>query len=265
MKIAYSKYNAFNIFKPVIKNPGYPSLNMNLDLDMKFNKENIITGYGVYAISLKHEINKNKIIYLGKFQGEKNNIKGGDPRSRWFKHIATATLLHKNLLWRSKIFLTKEIMRSLKYLKNDSKNLKLLHGSIFNLTESELIKKVNKKNGLQISKNRIRFCTQNFNLFYKGRPNTELEINEILKKFDCHYWKIDSDKFKIKSEIEKSMKKIEDRIIDIYKDKLPMNDEYKINEKNFYHYNPDNLIDVDTSTFISFNNDIVKSIKNFLV
>ena len=34
MKIEYSKYNAFNIFKPVIKNPGYPSLNMNLDLGM---------------------------------------------------------------------------------------------------------------------------------------------------------------------------------------------------------------------------------------
>tara|TARA_Y100000996_G_C22426855_1_gene603887 strand:- start:77 stop:874 length:798 start_codon:yes stop_codon:yes gene_type:complete len=265
MKIEYSKYNAFNIFKPVIKNPGYPSLNMNLDLDMKFNKENIITGYGVYAISLKHEVNKNKIIYIGKFQGEKKNIKGGDPRSRWFKHIATATLLHRNLLWRSKRLLIKEIIRSLKHLKNDTENLKLLYGSIFNLSESELIKKINKENGLQISKNRMRLCTQNFNLFYKGRPNTEVEINEILKKFDCHYWKVESDKFKKKSEIKQQMDKIEGKIIDIYKDKLPMNNEYKVNEKNFYHYNPDNLIDVDSSTFISFNSNIVKLIKNFLI
>ena len=264
MKIAYKKYNAFNIFKPVIKNPGYPSLNMNLDLK-KFNKGDVITGYGIYAISLKHEANKNKIIYLGKFQGEKKNIKSGDPRSRWFKHIATATLLHRNLLWRSKRLLIEEINRSLKHLKNDSGNLKILYGSIFNLSESELIKKVNKKDGLQISKNRMRFCTQNFNLFYKGRINTEVEINEILKKFDCHYWKVDSDKFKKKSEIKTQMKKIEDKIIDIYKNKLPMNDQYKIDEKNFYHYNPNNLIDVDTSTFIGFNSNILKLIKNFLI
>ena len=61
------------------------------------------------------------------------------------------------------------------------------------------------------------------------------------------------------------MKKIEDKIIDIYKNKLPMNDQYKIDEKNFYHYNPNNLIDVDTSTFIGFNSNILKLIKNFLI
>ena len=74
-------------------------------------------------------------------------------------------------------------------------------------------------------------------------------------------WKKSFNKYQnlLNHEIKKQMKLIKNNIIDIYKNKLPMNDEYKINEKNFYHYNPDNLIDVDTCTFISFNNDILKN------
>ena len=39
---------------------------------------------------------------------------------------------------------------------------------------------------MQISKNRMRLSVQNFNLFHKGRSNTENEIKEILKMFECH-------------------------------------------------------------------------------
>ena len=265
MKIKYIKFNSSDIFKPSIINTGFPALDMNMKLNYPKKKE--LTGFGIYAISLRHKDKKNKIIYIGKYQGEKVNIESGDPRDRWFKHIATATLLHQNLRWKSQNLLLNEVNRALKYFHNNYNFLKLTRSSIIGLTEQELIKKVyaEGKADMQISKNRMRLSVQNFNLFHKGRPNTETEIKEILKMFECHYWKVSFNIYQKKIEIKKQMKLIEDNIIDIYKNKLPMNDEYKINEKNFYHYNPDNLIDVDTCTFISFNNDILKLIKNFLI
>jgi len=265
LKIKYIKFNSYDIFKPNIITTGFPALDMNMKLNYHIKKD--LTGFGIYAISLRHNDKKNKIIYIGKYQGEKANIKAGDPRDRWFKHIATATLLHQNLRWKSHNLLLNEVNRALKYFHNNHDLMKLVNNSIIGLTEHELIKNVyaEGKTDMQISKNRMRFSVQNFNLFHKGKPNTKTEIKEILKMFECHYWKIRFDKYQKKIEIKKPMKLIEDNIIHIYKDKLPMNDEYKINEKNFYHYNPDNLIDVDTSTFISLNNDILKSIKNFLV
>ena len=264
MKIKYIKFNSSNIFEQNIITTGFPALDMNMKLNYPIKKD--LTGFGIYAISLRHKDKKNKIIYIGKYQGKKVNIEAGDPRDRWFKHIATATLLHQNLRWTSQNLLLKEVNRALKYFHNNHNFLKLVSNSIIGLTEHELIKKVyaKGKTDMQISKNRMRFSVQNFNLFHKGRPNTKTEIKEILNMFECHYWKVSFDKYQKKIEIEKQMKLIEDNIIDIYKDKLPMNGQYKIKEKNFYHYNPENLIEVDTQAFLYLNKSITQNLSEFL-
>ena len=254
INIKYSKFNSLNIFCPEIVPSGYPAKDMNLNLDGKYKKDILIPGFGIYAISYKHQDGRDLIVYVGKFRGKKEDAKGGDVRSRWFKHIATATLLHKDLRWKSEKLIFDEIERINNYCKNDSNFMIISKNSIIQLNKLDLEKNVIKADGLQLSKNRMRFAMQNFSDFHKAEPNSQEELNNIISKFNCHYWQILIDKPLKKLDIKEEIDNTETEIINEYKTKLPMNDEYKVNSFNgFYHYDPKKLIDSKKEHFETFN------------
>lgn len=262
MKIEYSKFNSLGIFELNIKAPGYPALDMNLNLDGKYNKKFSIPGFGIYALSYKQKNNKDLLFYVGMFSGEDANAMSGDARSRWFKHIATATLLHINLKWRSKKKIFHEIKRIKNFKQNNSTFINLANNSLINLNNKDIEKKLIKPNGLQISENRMRFSMQNFSDFHKGRPNTLKELKFIISKFSCHYWKFDTNKKLTKKDIFKKLENSETEVIEKFKRKLPMNKEFEVYKKeNFYHYNPDQLIEVGTKEFKSFSEYVINTLK----
>jgi len=260
MKIKYLQFEAKKIFNPEIVS-GYPAKSMNLNLDQKYKKDFKLGGFGIYALSYKHNNVDNLIIYVGKYNGEKNNAKGGDVRDRWFKHIGTSSLLHNNLRWRSKASFFRELERAKQYFKNNSFFWKIAKNSIINLNNEELLKDVFKKDGLQLSKNRFRFALQNFFDFNKINLNNINEITNIISNFTCHYWQAFSSKDVIKETIKNHITNVEKKIIDKYKEKLPLNDEYKIdNLNNFYHYDPSKLININKNEFNIFNTFIYKNL-----
>jgi hypothetical protein len=263
INIKYSKFNSLNIFCPEIVRSGYPAKDMNMNLNEKYKKDILIPGFGIYAISYKHQDGRDLIVYLGSFKGKKEDAKGGDVRSRWFKHIATATLLHKNLRWKSDKLIFDEIERINNYCKNDLNFMKTSKNSLIQLSKQDLEKNVIKADGLQLSKNRMRFAMQNFSDFHKDEPNSQKELNNIISKFNCHYWQILIDKPLKKPDIEEKMHNTEKEIISEYKTKLPMNGEYKVNSFNgSYHYDLKKLIDTQKTHFETFSLFIINKIKN---
>ena len=73
MKIKYIKFNSSDIFEPNIITTGFPALDMNMKLNYPIKKD--LTGFGIYAISLRHKDKKNKIIYMGNIRVKKLTLK----------------------------------------------------------------------------------------------------------------------------------------------------------------------------------------------
>jgi hypothetical protein len=113
---------------------------------------------------------------------------------------------------------------------------------------------------LQVSGSRLGFAIQNLTWTNKPHPNTEDELNTVLSKFTCHYWQVVPRTATKKSDINEPLegkngkKGVELEIINKYYQKLPMNHKYKIPQdlKNYYHYDPSNLIEVSDETGAEF-------------
>ena len=71
INIKYSKFNSLNIFCPEIVRSGYPAKDMNMNLNEKYKKDILIPGFGIYAISYKHQDGRDLIVYLVSFKGKK--------------------------------------------------------------------------------------------------------------------------------------------------------------------------------------------------
>lgn len=270
--IVYNKINANDLWHVEATN-AHPAINMNL----KFIKnKNSIPGFGIYAISYTDICFGERIIYLGKFAGEKkgqgnkliDDATRGDVRDRWFKHIGTATLLLANLKMSSKKKFMEHKSNAYKFYSKDNNILFLLNNSLLGLQEDILNKHVFLAGkDLQISGNRLGFALQNINWTNKGFPSKTEELFCIVSRFNCHYWQVIPNSPTKKSEINKSLqgskehKGAENLIIKKYCQKLPMNDEYKkdITLLHCYHYDPSKLINVTDETdseFSEFSNFI---------
>jgi hypothetical protein len=276
--ILYNNFNALDLWRVGATN-AHPAINMNL----KFIKiKNSIPGFGIYAVSYNDFNYGERIIYLGKFAGEKkgygnkliDDATRGDVRDRWFKHIGTATLLLANLKMSSKKKFLEHKINAYKFYSNDNNILDLLNNSLLGLQEDILNKQVFLAGkDLQISGNRLGFALQNINWTNKRLANTTEELSNVVSRFNCHYWQVVPNTPTKKSEINKSLQGTKDNkgaeslIIKKYCQKLPMNDEYKKNIEllEYYHYDPSKLIKVSNekdSEFSEFSNFINIQLQN---
>ena len=99
--------------------------NLNFKIKKESEKKDNFIGPGIYAIFFE-----DKLIYIGKFLGEKENAFSGDIRDeRWRKHLGTITLRDRNISFSSQAVLD-VIQNSKLPPSNDinwsSKNLKAL-------------------------------------------------------------------------------------------------------------------------------------------
>ena len=239
-----------------------PSPAKNMCLKFKNVKGGKKIGFGIYALSYQHSDKEEHIIYIGKFSGKVSktglvdNAMDGDARTRWFKHIGTATLLLADLRIGSKDAFFKHKKKAEAFFKNNKEFIESLDNSIFGLNIETLEKSIFKKNGNQISDNRLGFAIQNLvNTNPKGSLDLQ-QLNEIISKFTCHYWQISLSspiqKSRIKMDLEGTNAEpgLEKIVIAKYRDKLPMNNEYVPNtSNNFYHYDEKKLINVRGSDF----------------
>jgi hypothetical protein len=228
---------------------------------MNLNLVNIpndfLTGFGIYAISYRDQTNPDSLIYLGSYAGNTpyaNNSKS-DPRERWVQHIGTATLLqHANLQMKhkgNKIYWDHRKNSEL-FFQNNPSHKEAAENSFINLPEHVLEQYIFLPNNTQVSKNRLGFALQNLSSTHKKEANTLEELQEIIKRFTCYYWKITPNPFTLISKDKKSLvdplKACESSIIHLHKERLPLNQEYKastsLNRKH-YHYDPETLIKVN--------------------
>jgi hypothetical protein len=278
MSIVYHKLNALDLWDVQTTIP-HPANNMNLKFKNIGSK---IPGFGVYSISYDDDNFGNRIIYLGKFAGEKSknleidNATSGDVRDRWYKHIGTATLLLTNLTMSSDNKFYTHKRRSDIFYKNNKQFKTAFEMSFLNLDNKKLKEFVFLKGkDLQVSGNRLGFAIQNLTWTNKSYPNTAEELRNVISRFTCHYWQVIPASLTKKSTINDSLvgqrgqKGVESEIIKKYKQKLPMNKEYKPPKelKNYYHYDPENLIEVSNelgSEFIEYSNYIKEQLENTL-
>jgi hypothetical protein len=174
MSIAYHKINALDLWEVQTTNP-HPANNMNLKFK---NIGSSISGFGVYSLSYDDDNFGDRIIYLGKFAGEKSaklkidNATGGDVRDRWKKHIGTATLLLANLTMSSEKKFYSNKRRCNFFYKNNEKFKEVLENSFICLDEQKLKKFVFLKGkDLQVSGNRLGFAIQNLIWTNQSQPS----------------------------------------------------------------------------------------------
>jgi hypothetical protein len=276
MFIRFRELNACKLWSIGLEE-SFPAKTMNLCLTPKWAK---IPGFGIYSIAYNSPQFGNRIIYLGKFSGVKNksgvdNALAGDVKERWFKHIGTATLLLKNLKMSSRKHYHDHKNSALEFYKGDSKFYDAFKNSFLNLGEDILKSKVFIKGAdLQVSRNRLGFAIQNLKETNKFHPNNAEELKEIISRFTCFYWQVTSPSPIKKSFIDlaltgrKNRKGVESEVIKKYQTKLPMNKEYTAEiapNRTYYHYNPINLIEVNTPEFREYSDFIKLQIKNFLI
>jgi len=274
-KIKIYKLRAADLWSVSLGEP-FPAKNMNVALNSIGER---ITGFGIYSISYDCPDFGDRIIYLGKFAGENkngtDNALAGDVRERWFKHIGTATLLLRNLKMGSNKYYYYHKKKALKFYANDREFKDAFENSFLNLSDDILKSGVFIKGAdLQVSKNRLGFAIQNLKNTNKVRPNKIEELNEILSRFTCHYWQVESNipikKTFINPVLQGSNAQLgaESEVIKKYRQKLPMNKEYKIGSTphlNHYHYNPENLILVNSPEFSEYSKFIESQIKNLVL
>ena len=234
-----------------------------------------LTGFGIYALSYVHPNGDDLLIYIGKFSGKKtrdgsvDNAMDGDVRSRWFKHIGTATLLLAGLRMNSQDSFADHQKKSKAFYSHNNDFLKSYERSILGLDNQTLRKFVFKKNRTQISGNRLGFAIQNLT---STNPIIDLDLenmDEIISKFSCHYWQISFSapirKSQVDPLIEGTIKSpgLEKILISRYQDRLPMNREFRPETGNgFYHYDPNKLINVNSNDFTTLDKYIRSEIQD---
>ncbi len=278
MSIAYHKINALDLWEIQTTNP-HPANNMNLKFK---NSGSPISGFGIYSLSYDDDIFGDRIIYLGKFAGEKSkklkidNALGGDVRDRWKKHIGTATLLLANLTMSSFKKFNAHKEKSKVFYRNNEEFKRVLENSFLNLDDKKLKEFVFLKGkDLQVSGNRLGFAIQNLIWTNQPHPCTVGELCAVISKFTCHYWQVipvsPTKKSAINDSLEgkKEHKGVESEILKKYKLKLPMNDQYKppSDLNTYYHYDPKNLIEVTnqpSTEFFEYTNFIKEQLQTLI-
>jgi hypothetical protein len=270
MNVTYQKFKPHDLW---VLAKTKPSPAKNMVLNFKKIKNGKKTGFGIYALSYIHPNGDELLIYIGKFAGTMSrdgsidNATDGDVRDRWFKHIGTATLLLAGLRMNNQVSFDTHQKKSRAFYKDDTEFLKSSESSILGLDSKTLKSFVFKKNGNQISNNRLGFAIQNLTSTNATINNDLKNLNEIISKFSCHYWQISFGapirKSQIKPLIEGTKKcpGVEKIVISTYRDRLPMNDEFAP-ENGFYHYDQKKLINVNSEDFITLDNYIRAQIQN---
>jgi hypothetical protein len=229
-----------------------------------------IPGFGIYALSFNSKEFGDRIIYVGKYAGSIDSAQSGDVRERWFKHFGSATLLLRNFKMSSSKNYFYHKNKAQLFFANDPEFHKAAEDSFLNIDEDSLKQMVFIKGAdLQISKNRLGFAIQNLKEFQNHKFDDALEVMELLSRFTFYYWKIEAPSITTKSMIDKlltgSHKKggCESDILSEYKHRLPMNKEYTPSDqtnKDFYHYNPCELISTAGKDFNDFDKFITDKI-----
>lgn len=248
---------------------------------MKFllkKKGGSIPGFGIYAISYKSDQFGDRIVYIGKYAGSKSkntdDAKAGDVRERWFKHFGTATLLLRDLKMASSKSYYYHRNKSNLFFLSDELFKKCVENSFLSINEEMLNKSIFIKGAdMQISNNRMGFAIQNLKETNTPDIDNDIDLSQLLSKFTYYYWQIQTSSDVKKSSINKlltgSMKTggCEFDVLSRYKQKLPMNNEYlaKTNlHDQFYHYDPNELIETSSDEFKDLQSFIINKIKQYI-
>jgi len=266
MEIKYHRFNATELWTvSALENPEVAS-KMNLSLQNIPN--NLMTGFGIYALSFKDESCVDRVIYVGKYAGKAPHANYGDPRSRWVQHIETATLLlHNNLKMDSYEYYFHHLFEARRFFASDTTFKSVARKSFINLPKEELRKNIFLPDYTQVSKNRLGFAIQNLKVTHKPQPNNAEELKEVIQRFTCHYWKIHLDPTNLvaKDAINTPLENCESSIISDCRDRLPLNDEFNAStdpNRGHYHYNPQTLIEVEGEDFKKLSNAITQGLIN---
>lgn len=270
MKINYQKFQPQDLW---ILEKTESELAENMVLKFKKTDGGKKIGFGIYALSYIHSNGDECVIYIGKFSGKMSrngsidNAMDGDARERWFKHIGTASLLLADLRMKSRDSFTSHQKKSQLFYKDDVEFLNCLEKSILGLESENLEKIFFKKDGNQISDNRLGFAIQNL-IDTNSLADLDLEsFYKIISKFSIHYWQISFNKPVRKSQVEpliegtKNKPGVEKIVISKYKQQLPMNNEFLPEKGNFYHYDVRKLINIHTSDFTALSHFIQDEIR----
>lgn len=244
---------------------GFPAANMNLGLVPKVKSASDFGGFGIYSISYKHPQHGDRVIYLGKFAGRSSKVAGvdmasqGDVRDRWFKHIGTATLLLSKLKMGSERFYREKKADALAYFRDDEQFKAIYPSSFLGIPENTLKTSVFVRGvDLQVSRNRLAFAIQNLTSTNRVGPSNAEELLEVISRFTCHYWRVIPTPGLRKSTINQALTGtgktpgVESTLIEIYGQKLPMNHQYdpaSFAKSGFFHYDPEALIQIDSTEF----------------
>ena len=263
----------YRIFKPaelwtLAKTDPSPAKNMVLKFRNKEHGRQ--SGFGIYALSYAHRDVGDCIIYLGKFAGKMSkdmsidSAGDGDIRDRWFKHIGSATLLLAGLRMKSAKSFFKHQNKSKQFYKENQDFLTSFGNSILGLDNKHLKESIFKKDGNQLSDNRLGFAIQNLVETNFTSDSTVLDLAKVISRFSCHYWKIVDAPMR-KSQAEpllagtKTNPGVEKILIARYREKLPMNDEFtphNSTSEEFYHYDPHSLINTSSREFANFDHEV---------
>ena len=136
-----------------------------------------VSGAGLYGI-----LYKDRLIYIGKFQGKKHDFSSGNIiEARWVKHISSMTFLGHNLS-----FSKKSLENIIKFISNYSDELEGQQSVLFNSilrTDHDLI-------------TTDRGCLSTFERFNLGMEiwsNLNIDLQDILSNFAFIYTKFYKD------------------------------------------------------------------------
>ena len=256
-------WNANDLWKIEVKEEAAPS---KMNLRLSNNSKHQLGGFGIYAISHQDESGIDKIIYLGSFAGQDADACKGDPRDRWHKHIGSATLLLHNLTINSYQIYFDHVFRSRDFFANDVNFNSIKNCSFVRTTQDILRNSIFVDGNTTASSNRLGYGIQNLVRTHSKIPNTLEDLTRIIGKFSCHYWQVTpSLRTPIpKAKISKALKSCEHSIIDDYLNRLPLNDEYDPDNclhRNYYHYDPNTLIELGSADFLKLSKTIIQRLK----
>ena len=259
--LRYKEYDSTNLFEGSWTNSRLIRGDQALicpEMNIKLTAKKIIPGYGVYGVSFNFGEYGQRLIYVGKFQGEKKRGRfgGNIVTERWRRHLYTISMRgHRVGCAQSRLKLFHEMIAG--FDDGTSFLSALTEEQIFRLTEKDV--------GCQASLNRLLFSYVARNQLLTGFYSEEEDIAQVCGSFKFHYWQVIEEQIAngFAYEPKLNLDSVEGPLIAKYSDCLPVNDECKWSREKAKNFNPNDLIELNSVGFAKLSSDIEARLENF--
>ena len=259
--VNYSDYECRDLFKGSWTNSRLIRGEQPLicsEMNIKLEPKRVLPGYGLYGVSFDFKGHGHRLIYIGKFQGEKEKGRfgGNIVTERWRRHLYTISMRgHRVGCSKSRLRLFYKMTEG---AAGENSFLSLL-------TQKQIVQLTARDVGCQASLNRLLFS---YVVQEQLSKQVQSEVSDVAKVCGCfkfHYWRVTEQQpdSSVPPKPKVDLKAVEDQVIGKYSGSLPVNKEFKWTDQTVNNFNPNDLIDLGSTAFTELSSDIKLSLGKF--